>query len=149
MKKVLIVCIALISMSTFAQDRMKEGKENRKEMREKMKSLSPEQKGQLKAKKMTLALDLSEKQQTEITKVLTQAISERKDVMAKKKETTDKTADQLFENRQQFLDQEIAMKKKMKEILNEEQFEKWEQMDKKRRKHMGKKGKRSNHRKNN
>lgn len=147
MKKVLIVCIALISMSTFAQDRMKEGKENRKEMREKMKSLSPEQKAQLKAKKMTLALDLSEKQQTEITKVLTQAISERKDVMAKKKETTDKTADQLFENRQQFLDQEIAMKKKMKEILNEEQFEKWEQMDKKRRKHMGKKGKRSNHRK--
>ncbi|OAB79680.1 hypothetical protein [Cochleicola gelatinilyticus] len=147
MKKVLIVCIALISMSTFAQDRMKEGKENRKEMREKMKSLSPEQKAQLKAKKMTLALDLSEKQQTEITKVLTQAISERKDVMAKKKETTDKTADQLFENRQQFLDQEIAMKKKMKEILNEEQFEKWEQMDKKRRKHMGKKGKRSNNRK--
>lgn len=147
MKKLLIVCIALISAGTFAQDRMTERKENRKEMHKKMESLSPEQKAKLHTKKLTLDLDLSEKQEKELLVLFTQNISERKETMAARKETTERTANQLFTHRERSLDRRIAMKKKMKHILNDEQYEKWEQLYKNRSKHSGKRKMRSENRK--
>lgn len=98
--------------------------------------LTTEQQTELTVKKMTLALDLSRKQQNQIKPLISNQIAERKAEMEKRKEARkDKkrpTSDEVFEMQNKRLDAQIAMRNSMKDILNDEQFKKFEKMHKKR-----------------
>lgn len=127
MKKIvsLLVVAFVFTLATQSQ-------EKRKDKRPK---LSVEQHTDLAIKKMTLALDLSEKQQNEILPLLKVQATQRKAAMEKRKEMrknkTKPTADEIYAMKSKQLDNQIAFKKKMKDILDKEQFEKFEKMAKK------------------
>ena len=120
MKK-LILAIALVATTlTFAQDRKARGEK-----------LTPEQQTELQVKRMTLELDLDEKQQKEIKTILVEQSKKRETKLAEmktKKEKGEKpTADERFAMKNEMLDNQIAMKARMKKILKPEQFTKWEE----------------------
>jgi hypothetical protein len=102
------------------------------QVKKKRANFSVEQQTDLAVKKMTLALDLSEKQQNEIRPLLNEQIAERKafreERKAARKENKKPTADEIYAMKNKMLDSKIAMKNKMKTILNKEQLEKFEKM---------------------
>ncbi len=120
MKKVLIIVMALATFAVNAQNKNSERKENRKEMKA---NLTPEQRADLKTKKMTLALDLTASQQQKVKQLILKAENERPERPENWKEMTDT---QKYEAKSAMLDRRIAMKKELKEILTEEQMTKWE-----------------------
>ena len=120
MKK-LILAIALVATTlTFAQDRKARGEK-----------LTPEQQTELQVKRMTLELDLDEKQQKEIKTILVEQSKKREtklaEMKAKKEKGEKPTADEKFAMKNEMLDNQIAIKAKMKKILKPEQFTKWEE----------------------
>ena len=120
MKK-LILAIALVATTlTFAQDRKARGEK-----------LTPEQQTELQVKRMTLELDLDEKQQKEIKTILVEQSKKREtklaEMKAKKEKGEKPTADERFAMKNEMLDNQIAMKARMKKILKPEQFTKWEE----------------------
>lgn len=129
MKKLatLLVFVFAFTLTTNAQ----------KKRKEKRPQFTVEQHTDLAVKKMTLALDLSEKQQNQIKPLLKQQAEKKKKAMEKRKEmrknNTKPTADELYKMQAERLDDQIAMKKRMKSILNKEQFEKFEKMAKARK----------------
>jgi protein CpxP len=98
--------------------------------------LTVAQQTELTLKKMTLALDLNEKQQLQIRPLLLAKIVEKKAFNAKRKEAKERkerpTSDAAYATKIELLEQQIAMKKSMKEILNTTQFKNFEKMHKKR-----------------
>ncbi|MCL9807350.1 hypothetical protein NAT51_17615 [Flavobacterium amniphilum] len=129
-----LVMIMIVSMNGFSQ-------ETRERKTEKT-PLSAEQRNQLRLKRMTLELDLSASQQKEMAAVIADQSAKREAKMAEfKKQGEAKkelTADEKFTMKSQMLDEQIAHKAKMKKILNEKQFEKWEANSEKRQHKMHK-----------
>lgn len=136
MKKVLVTTVLLIGMMGYSQRGQHFDSEQRG-----MKDMTPEQIAILKTKKMTLALDLSEAQQKEIQKINLNNAIERKALMlerkAKREESKESkpSSDERFDIQNERLDRMIAQKGKMKQILSEEQFQKWERTNHHRRGH--------------
>ncbi|MBC5862564.1 hypothetical protein [Flavobacterium turcicum] len=130
MKKVLIAVALIVGMASNAQEKM-EGRRNARENQ-----LTKEQRQELHLKKMTLDLDLSTAQQKEIQVVLNEQSNKRETALANRKEkqaanAKKPTADERFAIKNQMLDDQIAMKARMKKILSNEQFKKWETMKEK------------------
>ncbi|RIA10602.1 hypothetical protein OE09_2474 [Flavobacteriaceae bacterium MAR_2010_72] len=133
MKKILIILLALVTLQVTAQEKKKElRKEIRKERMESMQDLTPEEIATLQTKKMTLNYDLNESQQKQImalnleeAKLRTVKMEERKAMKANAEKTMPTKEDKLKMANER-LDHQIALKAKMKTILNQEQFEKWE-----------------------
>ena len=95
-----------------------------------MKDMSPEQVATLETKKMTLALDLTEKQQQEIQAIHMDKAIERQTRMEERKNRDEKPdADERFQMMNDRLDKQIAMKDQMRDILDKDQFEKWEKLN--------------------
>uniref|UniRef100_UPI0040491F67 hypothetical protein n=1 Tax=Flavobacterium sp. TaxID=239 RepID=UPI0040491F67 len=119
MKKVLVVAMMLVGITTFAQ-----GKGDKRE------PLTPEQQTELHIKKMTLDLDLNEKQKNAIKPILLEEAKKREAQKAErktKKEKEEKASKaERYEMKSKILDDQIALKEKMKNILTTEQMEKWE-----------------------
>ena len=137
MKKLLIVAILLVGLTSVAQE-----KKIRPE-RVQMEQMTPEQKNQLRLKKMTLALDLDASQQKEMSKIIAEQNSKKEARMAKRKVGTDlaakqPTADERFAAQNQLLDEQIAMKGEIKKILSTEQYRKWEDLKNKKKHKMNK-----------
>jgi protein CpxP len=136
MKKLASILI-LVFAFTVTVHAQKKGKQN-----ERGPKLTVEQNANLAVKKMTLGLDLSEKQQSQIKPLITAQAAARKAAMVSRKEnrTADKkpSADEIYAMRSAQLDNQIAFKNKLRNILNKEQFEKFEQM-KNNRKEKGRK----------
>ena len=90
----------------------------------------------LKVKQMTLVLDLSDKQQQQVTPLLRAAIAFRQAAMEKRKEARKQkkrpTSDEVYAIKSQLLDNKISMKRSMQEILNTTQFETFKKMYKQR-----------------
>jgi len=137
MKKfITMIVLALgVTISTQAQKKNKEDKT----------PLTVAQKTTLAVKKMTLKLDLTDKQIKQVTPLIQKQVAERKamhDARKALKESGKKpSADERFEHANKKLDSKIAFKSKMKQILNEEQFAKFEKMAAHKRGKHGKKGK--------
>ena len=116
------------------------------------KDLTVEQMATLKTKKMTLALDLSEKQQQEILEFNIANAEFRKAKMAEREakraseEQTRPTADERYAMENEKLDHMIAQQQELKKILTDEQFDQWKKMQLHRhaqaRKHRLKEGRR-------
>ena len=85
-----------------------------KKRNEKRPELSIEQQTNLGIKQMTLTLDLSEKQQNQITPIMTAQAASKKTAMEKRREMrknkTKPTADEIYEMKSKFLDNQIAFK---------------------------------------
>jgi hypothetical protein len=120
MKKAMIIFMALTTFAITAQNKNQDRKENRSQLRE---NLTPEQRAELHAKKMTLDLNLNETQQAQVNQLLLDMEKNKPERPENRKEMTDA---QKFEAKNTMLDRRIAMKKEMKKILTEEQFTKWE-----------------------
>ncbi|SHI97437.1 hypothetical protein [Algibacter luteus] len=131
MKKILIIAVALLALQVTAQQQNKE-RGNRGERANKMMNLSAEEIATLQTKKMTLHLDLTESQQKEIMKINLDNATKRKEMMAARKakkesgEAKKPTDEERYKMANAKLDHKIAMKAKMKKILNDEQYAKWE-----------------------
>ena len=90
----------------------------------------------LKVKQMTLMLDLSDRQQQQVTPLLRAAIAFRQAAMEKRKEAREQkkrpTSDEVYAIKMQLLDNKISLKRSMQEILNTTQFETFKKMYKQR-----------------
>ena len=128
MKKILIFILALSALQITAQERLKEVKRDRVQ---KLDNFTPEEAATIKTKKMTLALDLTDAQQKEIYKLNLVEAQERKEMVdARKKMREDgkgktMTDEKHLEKMNTKLDKQIEHKKRMKSILNPEQYDKW------------------------
>ena len=126
MKKVLMVCFLVAGITLQAQPPGNERVEQRKKIHEKMQELTPEQRAELKTKRMTLSLDLSTAQQTEIQKLHLELETKRAERKPKEEKKGEISANEVFERASKMLDEKIAIKKKFQAILTSEQFEKFE-----------------------
>lgn len=135
MKKLIVTAVLLIGLSTFAQER------GRHSGKEKLEQMTPQQKNELRLKKLTLDLSLNASQQKEMGKIVAEMEAKRESLKneraAKKEAGTNLTKDELFAMRSKVLDEKIATKARVKKILNANQFEKWEKMQDKRTKKIG------------
>lgn len=140
MKKVASILILVVAFAFNAQAQKKGNKKEHDG--ERGPKLTVEQHTDLAVKKMTLVLDLTDKQQEQIKPLINAQAASKKAEMLKRKENRDAkkkpTSDEIYAMKSAHLDHQIAFKAKMKEILNKEQFEKFEKM-KKNRKGKGKK----------
>ncbi|WP_418511805.1 hypothetical protein [Corallibacter sp.] len=127
MKKLVIIALAFVSVQAMAQDR----KHRNGDRQDKMAQYTPEQIAELQTKQMTLELDLSDAQQKDVQKINLENAQLRKQAMDKRREMKENNAERpskeaMLKYKNDKLDQQIATKRKMKDILNEEQYSKWE-----------------------
>ncbi|CAM3311187.1 hypothetical protein [Aequorivita lipolytica] len=120
MKKAIIIFMALITFALTAQNKNSDRREQRKEMKE---NFTPEQKAELKTKKMTLALNLDESQQLKVKQLI---LEKQRTKPERRENRSEMTGTEKFEAKSAMLDRRIAMKKELKKILTEEQITKWE-----------------------
>ncbi|MCH3884374.1 Spy/CpxP family protein refolding chaperone [Tenacibaculum aquimarinum] len=125
--KQIITVVALMFAVTFTAQAQKKQKRGNSE------KLTVAQQADLKLKKMTLALDLTESQQSQLKPIIAEQAAERKAMQEKRKAMRDSdkkpkklSADERYAMQSKKLDKQIAMKSKIKNILNEEQFAKFE-----------------------
>ncbi|MFL1013144.1 hypothetical protein [Flavisericum labens] len=131
MKKLIIIAIAFVSAQgiAFAQDAMKVEKKDKMHL---MQTLTPEESATLRTKKMTLNLDLTKSQQDEIHEINLENATKRKEMVEAWKTNKESgnlerpSKEKRLEMMNAKLDHQIAMKAKMKKVLNEEQYAKWE-----------------------
>lgn len=142
MKKLMILAIALL---TFQVTMAQEGNpEMKRQKQSRMQDMTPEEAANLKSKRMTLNLDLSDKQQKQVYELFLKNEQERQQLREAHRNQSEKpTKEQKLQWENARLDKQIEMKKKMKDILNEEQYAKWEKnMESRRNNFEKKKGKR-------
>jgi len=129
----------IASLTAMAQEGSDRGPRDGKDQ------LTPEQMATIQTKKMTLALDLNNAQQKQIQEFHLANAKLRKEKMeAMKGKRKDLSSEERFAHQNERLDHMIAQKEKMKKILNEDQFSKWEKVmsHRKHRGHKGHRGKR-------
>lgn len=145
MKKLFLIALALVTLQVSAQnDKPDFRRGDRIQKADRFKDFTPEEMAELKTKRMTLQLDLTEVQQKQVKKLQLENAKERKVRMeARQARKQDGTGPQLtkeeklsLENAR--LDRQIEMKKKMKQILNEDQFAKWEKIQALKKRHKNK-----------
>jgi len=112
----ILVLVFIFAFTAQAQRGHKKGMFNK---------MTPEQKATLRVKKMALKLDLTESQQRQVKAVVKKVIEEK---MTKRHQKNKTVSAKKFKNYNDRLDKKIAFKKKMKKILNEKQYEKFEKM---------------------
>lgn len=126
MKKMLIIALVFIGTTLFAQPGLDHRPSHKKEMREKMRDLTPKQRAELKTKQMTLHLDLNEAQQQKV-QLLNESFETKMNVFRKDRESgKDFSKEELFRHKSDMLDAQINQKQQLKSILTEDQFAKWE-----------------------
>ncbi len=137
MKRLVIIALAFFALQATAQQPNKE-RSNRQERNQKMMNLSAEEMATLQTKKMILHLDLNESQQAKIHKLNLENATKRKAMMEARKARKESgnaekpSKEERYKMMNAKLDHQIAMKAKMKDILNEEQYAKWEKAQAKR-----------------
>jgi len=133
MKKIVIILFALVALQVTAQEKKRDHqRDGQRAQMEAMKDLSPEEIATLQTKKMTLHLDLNETQQKKVETLFLEEAKLRKAKMEERKAIKESgerktiTKEDKYKMMNERLDRQIEMKQKMKSILNDEQFEKWE-----------------------
>ena len=129
MKKLILVIALTLSSLTFAQNR--KGQE-----------MSPEQQAEIQTKRMTLDLDLNSNQQKEVKSIFLEQAKKREALRAEmkaKRESGEKaSADERYNKENEILEDQIALKAKMKKVLSPEQMVKWEAKQEERKEKMAK-----------
>ena len=122
MKRAILIVMCFMGLSAIAQ-------RGENSHRDTFKDLTPEQMATLQTKRMTLALDLDEKQQSKIKAINLEQAQSRKAKMEERKaaresgESKKPTAEERFAMQNERLDKMIAHKAEMKSILSDEQYQ--------------------------
>jgi protein CpxP len=126
MKKVFLAALLVVSLTTFAQEGRKPGSK-----RAEMEKMTPEQRSELRLKRVSAILNLTEKQQKEIAPILEEQQQKREKALADFKAMKEKGAKPSAEEREarakQRDDDQKAMTEKLQKILTPEQMKKWEE----------------------
>lgn len=140
MKKLVVIALVFCTVFSFAQE---QDTERVAKFKERMAKSSPEDRAEMQTKRMTLQLDLTEEQQEQVSDVLTKHFKANEEKFkADKKSRKDMTDEERKAMKMAMLDSQIELKGKMKEILNEEQYEKYSAtLDRYMKKRKGGKGK--------
>ncbi len=139
MKKLVLIALAFFTINAIAQ-KPENKHHDKSQMKQIYKDMSAEELAELKTKEMTLHLDLDENQQSKVMTLMLAEAKDRKKRMEERQKNSDGekqklTKDDYLKMKNERLDAQIAMKKAMKSILNDEQYEKFEKsMAKKKRK---------------
>ena len=129
MKKLLVIALVFCTLSVVAQDKQQERRNDAKERFAKRGKQSPEDRAKIETKQMALRLDLSKQQQSQVEEVLFTHYSEGKKKMDTNKESRkEMTEDQRKQIKLDRLDAAIALKEKMKSILDDQQYSKYSKM---------------------
>ncbi|WP_338357551.1 DUF4890 domain-containing protein [Yeosuana marina] len=160
MKKLVFIAVAFIAIQATSQNANQRPNKERGNRAEQFSDMTPEEMATLQTKKMTLHLDLNESQQRAVQQLNLQNATERKARMEARKAQRESgnmekpSKEERLKMMNEVLDHKIAMKAKMKDILNADQYAKWEQSQEKmegRHKKMamqnGMKGKQKNNKK--
>lgn len=139
---VLLMLIAFTTQAQTKQDRKNDRSERMERRGDRAANMDPEAMASVKAKKMTLILDLSDKQEAQVEQVLMENAMKRKAAMVNKSNRKTLSKEEKLSLAEARLDQRIAVKRAFKDILNDEQYEKFEKMS-----HKRKRGKRNQVRK--
>ena len=139
---VLLMLIAFTTQAQTKQDRKNDRSERMERRGDRAANMDPEAMASVKAKKMTLVLDLSDKQEAQVEQVLMENAMKRKAAMVNKSNRKTLSKEEKLSLAEARLDQRIAVKRAFKDILNDEQYEKFEKMS-----HKRKRGKRNQVRK--
>ncbi|GAB1858112.1 hypothetical protein MHTCC0001_29490 [Flavobacteriaceae bacterium MHTCC 0001] len=137
MKKIAVIVMAILAVQMVSAQQKNKGKWG--------KDLTAEEVANLKTKKMTLALDLTETQQNKVYNLNLENAKLRKAHMEERKakkesgEANKPSKEERLAMMNKMLDHKIAIKAEMKDILNDEQYAKWEKMLAKRQSKMKKK----------
>lgn len=120
MKKITLIMLMLISAGAFSQQ-----KDIAKKERTPRVEMSSEQRAVIAAKRMALALDLTENQRLEIEKLNLQLAQERKELMKDRQQLRKKNSKKRISRINAKLDKDLEYQDKMKSILTEEQYSQW------------------------
>lgn len=135
MKKLASLLVLVFAFTLNAQAQKKHKRKHKEKM-------TAEQQATLAVKKMTLALELSESQQRQVKPLVLAQINDKRkahEMMKKhREEKKEISADDRYKMANAKLDNEIAFQRKMKSILNEGQYEKFQKMKKMRKLRKGK-----------
>jgi len=118
--------LLLIGMSfiTVAQTKV--------EMRKSFEHFTPEQNAELQTKRLALALELTPTQQKQVLKINQKRAVELKKhvefIKSKKDSELKMSSDERFKMINKRLDQMLAMQNEMKNILSDDQYEQWKNM---------------------
>ncbi|WP_298154396.1 hypothetical protein [Flavobacterium sp.] len=128
MKKMIAMAILMTGMVSFAQQKPA----TQRNERPPVEKLTPEQRKELRLKQLTLKLDLNASQQKEMATVIAEMDAKRdaaRENFKKQKDSGKKlTADERYALKNKMLDEQIALKARLKKFLNEEQMKKWEKI---------------------
>lgn len=126
MKKVFVIAFLVVGLTTFAQ----EGKPAAKKAE--IQKMTPQEKSELRLKRITAILNLNEKQQKEIAPILEEQQQKREQIVAEFKAMKEKGTKPTEEERaariKQRSDDQKAMREKLQKILTPEQLSKWDAM---------------------
>ena len=123
MKKLVTFLIVVVLFSTIANA---QGRNQRFKNRD---NYTPEQIADLQTKRLALQLDLTDKQQKEIYALKKKQAEERDQFVKEyreKRQSGTLTSDERYAYSSKRLERQAKVKKEMKNILTQEQFEKWE-----------------------
>lgn len=129
-KKLVVTMALVVSFGVSAQDR-----------KEKLKNATPEERVEMRSDKMSEKLGLDENQKKKVKEVFA---AQQKENAAVREEMKAKREKALAEKKATMKKQHEALKAKLKPILTEEQFKKWEAMQ---NENMEKAKERRNHKK--
>lgn len=124
MKNLLLIAFALFTFALSAQPG--HPRKGKKEMAEKTKDWTPEQRAELATKKMTLDLSLTEIQEEKVAIINLEIMKDREKMRATQDKKSDVSSNERFNLQRARLEKKIKTKEQFKSILTPEQFEKWE-----------------------
>lgn len=132
MKKLVVIALALFTINGMAQEK-RTNQGNRKGHSELMKQMTPNDIADLKTKRLTLNLDLTDVQQEKVHALILNKAKANETLRNKRRaeniENKAKlTKDEFVNIEKHRLDQQIKMKQEMKSILTPEQYAKFEKM---------------------
>jgi hypothetical protein len=128
MKNILLPLVFMLAIVTAQAQIKTDRSENRRELAA---NLNPEDVASIQAKRMTLALDLSDNQEKEIAELLTARRTNRKENKVTREDFKAMSAEQKLAMKEKQMDERIAIKRAFKKILNDEQYTEFEKMAKK------------------
>lgn len=121
MKKLVVALLMVVSMTAYAQQRPNRNTADRPN-KERMADLSPQQRAELRTKRMTLHLNLTESQQKKVQKLNETMETNREKTRLDPEARKSMTQEERYAHKNARLDEEIAFKRQLKEILTEDQF---------------------------
>lgn len=153
MKKLVLLVLIFTTLSLTAQERKGQHKgQNGPDGMEMFKDLTPSESATLQTKRMTLDLNLTESQQKELYTLNLKNAERRQAKRAEMEQNKEGDQDKKPSKKDRIkfmnerLDNQIAHKKDMQRILDQDQFEKWERHSKRKGHHKGQKQKNKSHR---